>query len=80
MTASPSPVRITIHVDDKSFHVDSATMSGSQIKALVAKDVQYGLFLESRGREPDQAVPDSSSIRLESGMHFYTVPAAVFGR
>jgi hypothetical protein len=77
----PSPnEHITILVDGNPYHVESATMSGSQIKALAGKDVQYGLFLESRGREADQAVADGFSVRLEAGMHFYTVPAAVFGR
>lgn len=79
MTAPALNNHILIHVDGKPYHVESATLSGSQIKALASKDLQYGLFLESRGTEPDLSIPDGSSVKLEPGMHFYTVPAAVFG-
>lgn len=54
-------------------------MSGGQIKALVGKDLQYQLFLEGPGSNPDRVITDNDSVRLESGMRFYTVPPAVFG-
>ena len=54
-------------------------MSGSQIKALVGKDLQYQLFREGPGNDPDEAIPDDYSVRLGAAMRFYTVPPAVFG-
>ncbi|HEX7070537.1 MAG TPA: multiubiquitin domain-containing protein [Rhodothermales bacterium] len=80
MPSSSTNEHISIVVDGVPFRVESTTMSGSQIKALAGKDVQYGLFLEAGEREADRAVPDGSSVRLEPGMQFYTVPAAVFGQ
>lgn len=69
----------TVHVDNRVFEVATKSMSGGQLKALVGKDLQYQLFIERSESRPDEMISDTDSIRIESGMRFYTVPPAVFG-
>jgi hypothetical protein len=68
-----------IHVDGQEFKVDQTTMSGADIKRLAGKDATYQLFLEGKGNEPDQVIPDSRSVAVQNGLHFYAIPAATFG-
>jgi len=79
MTAEPPTPPLTLYVDTLPFEAPSPTMSGSQIKALVGKDLQYQLFLEGPSNAPDELIADDYSVRLGPGMRFYTVPPAVFG-
>jgi len=68
-----------IHVDGVQHKVDSTTMSGAQIKALVQKDATYQLFLELQGNDPDRLISDTESVAIRNGMQFYTVPPATLG-
>jgi hypothetical protein len=68
-----------IHVDGVQYKVDSTTMSGAQIKALVQKDATYQLFLELQGNDPDRLISDTESVAIRNGMQFYTVPPATLG-
>ena len=70
-----------IHVDGKPLSSDQPVLTGAQIKALAQVDPSFGLYIEGRGTQPDQHVPDSQSLDLqEPGReHFYTVPPATFG-
>jgi hypothetical protein len=79
MTPIQSAPPLIIYVDSHRFEPSGSTMSGGQIKALVSKDLQYQLFLEASGTEPDRPIADGLSVRLTDGMRFYTVPPAVFG-
>jgi hypothetical protein len=68
-----------IHIDGSQFKVEKATLSGSEIKALAAKDSSYQLFLEKTGKEADAMVNDTDAIAMKNGLHFYTVPPATLG-
>jgi hypothetical protein len=69
----------SIVVDRQSFRIESPTLSGAQIKALVGKDLQHQVFLEGKGASADVAIADTQAVKLEPDMHFFTVPPAVFG-
>jgi Multiubiquitin len=69
-------------VDDKSFEVDTKSMSGSQIKSLAGVDPAFQLFLEEHGADkPDRLITNDHSVDLgQPGVEkFYTVPPATFG-
>ena len=68
-----------IHIDGQQKTVDQITLSGAQLKALVGKDSTYQLFEELSGNQADHLVPDTESVRISNGLHFYTVPPATFG-
>lgn len=72
--------KFTIHVDGAVFHVETGSMTGSDLKQLAGKDPQFQVFLEGRGNEPDQQIGDATAVAIANGMHFYTVPPATFGR
>ncbi len=73
------PHEFVIHVDGQEFKVTETSLTGAQIKAIAGKDVQYQLFLEMHGNDPDKLVNDTESVSIKNGMHFYTVPPATFG-
>ena len=68
-----------IHIDGQQFKVESPTMSGAQLKALVQKDATYQLFEELKGNDPDRLISDTEAITMANGLHFYTVPPATLG-
>jgi len=68
-----------IHIDGVMHKVSSANMSGAQLKALAGRDSTYQLYLELKSNEPDRQISDTDSVKLENGMHFYTVPSATLG-
>jgi len=68
-----------IHIDGSEFKVDKASMSGSEIKALAAKDSSYQLFLERTGKEADMIINDTDPVTMKNGLHFYCVPPATLG-
>lgn len=68
-----------IFVDDKKFKVEQTSMTGADIKALAGVDPSYQLFLEREGHE-DEQIQDNQSVPIKSGLHFYSVPPATFGR
>lgn len=67
-----------IFVDGKKFEVDADFMNGAQIKALGGAPSDYQLFLEQKHGD-DKPIPDAESVKLENGMHFFTIPPATFG-
>lgn len=68
-----------LFVDDKNFKVTQTSMTGAAIKALAGVDPSYQLFLEREGGE-DEQIQDNESVPIKSGLHFYSVPPATFGR
>ena len=68
-----------IHIDGTEFKVESPTLSGAELKALVSKDATYQLFLELPGNDPDKLIVDSEAVALKNGQHFYTLPPATLG-
>jgi hypothetical protein len=73
------PHETVIHVDGQPVKVSETALTGAQIKARAGKDAQYQLFLEMKGNDNDKLVNDGETIKIENGMHFYTVPPATFG-
>jgi hypothetical protein len=76
---TPSETRITIHINDKPYHVDRSEMSGAEIKALGNIPPQNRLFREVPGPGDDIAVSDDETVELKSGEKFYDLPVGVHG-
>jgi hypothetical protein len=76
--------RIFYFVDNVKYETNYTTLTGAQIKALIANfDNSYALFLEGPGDEPDQPINDDTSVSLEKEKgprRFYSVPPATFGK
>lgn len=73
------PKEYVVHVDDIIFKTTETSLTGSEIKALAARDFQYQLFLEENEDDLDQAIQDTELVSLKNGLHFYTIPPATFG-
>ena len=71
--------RITIHINDKPYHVDRSEMTGAEIKALGNVPPQNRLFREVPGQGDDIAIGDGDTIELKSGQKFYDLPVGVHG-
>lgn len=74
-----SKTHITIHINDKPYHVDRSEMTGAEIKALGHIPTENRLFLEVPGPGDDIAIPDDETVRLKSGQKFYDLPVGVHG-
>jgi len=70
---------ITIFIDAKKYEVDKTAMNGAEIKAKANIDARYQLFLEKRGDEADEPIPDNKTISLKEDMHFFAIPQATMG-
>lgn len=77
--AKEDKAKIVIHIDGNEFKTDRTSMTGADLKALAQKDMQFQVFLEGHGHDPDRQVGDAEGIEIKNGMHFYTVPPATFG-
>ncbi|HEY8748925.1 MAG TPA: multiubiquitin domain-containing protein [Tepidisphaeraceae bacterium] len=77
--ADKHPSHFEIHVDGVRIEVTEQNLTGAQIKAKAGKDPQYQLFLEEKGNAPDQLIADNQTVKIQNGLHFYTVPPATFG-
>ena len=69
-----------IHIDGREYKVHETSMSGAQLKTLAGKDSTYQLFEEVEGGRDDILIPDNQTVSIRSGLRFYTVPSATFGR
>jgi hypothetical protein len=76
---TPSKTRITIHINDKPYHVDQPEMTGAEIKALGNIPPANRLFREVPGHGDDIAIGDSDTVELKSGEKFYDLPVGVHG-
>lgn len=81
-TKDPKPQRFKFSVDNKAFESEQSQLTGAQVKALAQIDPTFGLFLEGRGKDPDQPVVDGDTVDLSQPgrEQFYTVPPATYGR
>jgi hypothetical protein len=70
---------ITIHINDKPYHVDRSEMTGAEIKALGNIPVQNRLFREVPGQGDDIAIGNGDTVELKSGQKFYDLPVGVHG-
>lgn len=75
----PPAVSFTIFVDGVEYKTDQASMVGAAIKTLAGKDLQYDLFLEMDGGQPDRKILNTEAVAMRNGLHFYTAPPASFG-
>ena len=75
----PDKDKFSIHIDGKQYHVESSSMTGSELKGIAGADPQYQVFLEGKGNDPDRLIGDAEGVEIKSGLHFYTVPPATFG-
>lgn len=79
-TASALPAtHITILVNEKPYHVAKQTMTGAEIKTLASIPPDNRLFREIPGPGDDVFIPDSESVALKRGDHFYDLPRGVHG-
>jgi hypothetical protein len=78
--AKEEKTKFSIHIDGKQYSVEQSSMTGSDIKNVAGKDPQFQVFLEGNGKDPDRHIGDAEAIEIKSGLHFYTVPPATFGR
>jgi Multiubiquitin/Prokaryotic E2 family E len=76
---TPTKTHITIHINDKPYHVDRSEMTGAEIKALGNIPAQNRLFREVPGPGDDIAIADSDTVELKSGEKFYDLPVGVHG-
>ena len=76
----PHPRHFEIFVDGERFETDQPSLNGAQIKALAQKDSTYQLFEELHGSGQDKLIRDTDVVQIKSGLKFYTVPPATFGR
>lgn len=70
-------------VDGAEYPASSTSITGAQIKALIANfDTSYQLVLEGRGDEADRVIGDGDTLSLDKHppLSFYTVPPATFGQ
>lgn len=70
-----TPIKIFIGTVEHT--ITTPSLTGAQIKSLGEISSDYQLFLEQSG--DDKEIPDTESVDLTSGMHFYGLPAATFG-
>jgi hypothetical protein len=70
---------ITIHINDKPYHVDRSELTGAEIKALGNIPPQNRLFREVPGPGDDVAIGDDETVELKSGQKFYDLPVGVHG-
>lgn len=68
-------------VDGKELHTSSEFLTGAEIKVSAGAGLNFGLFLEAEGRDPDRQIQDAERVDLAKGHRkFYTTPPATFGR
>ena len=77
--AKAKPTEFVIHIDGVQYKVTVSSMTGAQLKALANKDPQYQLFEEQKGSDADKEIPNDTSVHIQNGLHFYTMPPATFG-
>jgi len=71
--------KVNIFINDRKHSVDSAALTGAQLKALASIAGANQLFLETPGPEDDLPIRDDDEIKLKSGMRFYDVPVGNLG-
>lgn len=66
---------IEIHIDNAPYIAPEERMTGMQLRELAKPTISadYDLFMEIQGVGDDPIIGDAEGIRLENGMHFYSV-------
>jgi hypothetical protein len=76
--AGPKTKKITIFVNDKSYHVDGPTVTVADIKQVAGIPPANLLFLEVPGPGDDLPIT-GEVITIKSGQHYYDMPPGNFG-
>lgn len=71
--------KVNITINDVHYQVETATMTGSQLKVLAGIADANQLFLEEHGPGDDLQVLNDTSVELKSGMKFFDVPVGNLG-
>jgi hypothetical protein len=82
MTTAAHGKKFKFKVNDKNFEVDTASITGQQIRQQAQVPPAYQLFLEVPGeKKEDRLIGPGDQVSLgEPGIEkFYTVPPATFG-
>jgi len=77
-------LKITIHINNKPYHVETSQMTGAEIKQLGGGPMDYLLVLVVKDPDPvaggdDIIINDNQVVELKSSMHFRIVNPATFG-
>ncbi|MEZ2370963.1 multiubiquitin domain-containing protein [Arthrobacter sp. RCC_34] len=77
-TAKQGPKENTIHIDKHVYKVSANSLTGTEIRNLVAPPLAstYDLYLEVPGKD-DHLVGNDESITLKPGMHFFSAPGNI---
>lgn len=75
MAESSDHEKITIIIDKKEYHVDSDSMTGTQLRNLPNPPIgpDYDLFEIVPGGN-DQLITDDETVELKSGDRFFSAP------
>jgi hypothetical protein len=67
---------ITIHIDKKTYKVDSTSQTGLQLRELGGIGTNYDLYEEVPGGQ-DKPIEDTDTVELKDGMHFFSVEKSI---
>jgi hypothetical protein len=78
------PDKITIRVNQQTFHVETATLSPDDFRALVDAPSDYEVWQVIRNPDPEGQLPVddkqvTASITVKNGDRFRVVPPGTFG-
>lgn len=67
--------KLVIHIDKKKYRVDTATLTGAQIRALPEPDIAADYLLKQQipGGD-DKTIENDQAVQLKNGMHFFSIP------
>lgn len=71
--------QITIIINHRPFHFDSADVPLTEIKERAGIPAANLLFLEEPGPGDDVPIAEGSVVHLKSGQHYYDMPPGNFG-
>jgi len=73
-----STSEFTIHINNATFKVPAASMTGTQIRSLPSPPIgpDFDLWEDVPGGS-DVLIGDGQQVELKNGMHFFTAPATI---
>jgi hypothetical protein len=76
--------KITIHINQRPFHLEQTTLSALEIKALIAAPSDYEVWKVVKNPDPEGQLPIddilvTGSIEIKNGDKFRVVPPGTFG-
>jgi hypothetical protein len=71
--------RINIQINHQHHQVDTAQLTGAQLKALGGIPEANLFFREVHGPGDDEQIQNDAVVHLHNGDHFYDMPPGNFG-